>query len=81
MTAYRHHQLSECEDQETCPVHPAERTGFQMPQTREEYDQMKARLEAGGFTVITKWRKGLKQIRLGDIVLSGARADSETSDG
>ena len=56
-------------------------TASQFPQTREEYDQMKARLEALGFTVITKWRKGLKQIRLGDIVLSGARADSETSDG
>lgn len=41
-----------------------------MPQTREEYEQMKTRLESGGFTVITKWRKGLKQIRLGDIVLS-----------
>jgi len=44
------------------------RNGF--PQTREEFDAYKARPEAAGFTVLTRWRKGLKSIRLGDIVLS-----------
>lgn len=40
------------------------------PQTREEFDHLKARYEARGFSVLTTWRKGLKNIRLGDIVLS-----------
>ena len=40
------------------------------PQTREEFGAYKARLEAAGFTVLTRWRKGLRQIRLGDVVLS-----------
>ena len=42
----------------------------QFPQTREEFDRYKARLETSGFSVLTKWRTGLKAIRLGDIVLS-----------
>lgn len=38
--------------------------------TKEEFERMKAKLEAKGFTVISKWRKGLKTIKLGDTVLS-----------
>ena len=41
-----------------------------MPFTRDEYNNIKARAEAYGFTVKTKYRKGLKNIALGDIVLS-----------
>lgn len=40
------------------------------PQTREEFGAYKAELEARGFSVLTRWRKGLKTIRLGDVVLS-----------
>jgi hypothetical protein len=40
------------------------------PQSREEFDRWKAELEARGFSVLTRWHKGLKTIRLGDIVLS-----------
>lgn len=40
------------------------------PQSREEFDRYKSELEARGFSVLTRWRKGLKTIRLGDIVLS-----------
>ena len=45
------------------------------PQTREEFDACKAGLEARGFSVITRWRRGLKTIRLGDIVLSETGED------
>jgi hypothetical protein len=45
------------------------------PQTREEFGAYKARLEAAGFTVLTRWRKGLRQIRLGDVVLSEDTGD------
>jgi hypothetical protein len=40
------------------------------PETKDEFEVYKTNLEAKGFTVITKWRTGLKSIRLGDIVLS-----------
>lgn len=40
------------------------------PYTKEQYDELKASLEAKGFTVVTKYRKGLKHIKLGDLVLS-----------
>lgn len=37
--------------------------------TKERYDQIKAHVETMGYTVVTKWRKGLKKIGLGEIVL------------
>ena len=37
--------------------------------TKKNYDAIKKRYEAKGYKVITKWRKGLKSIRLDDIVL------------
>lgn len=40
------------------------------PFTKEKYEALKARAEAAGFTVVTKWRPGLKHIQLGDIVLT-----------
>jgi hypothetical protein len=40
--------------------------------TREEYDRLKAAYEAAGYTVVSKYRRGLKSIRLGDVVLSDA---------
>lgn len=46
---------------------------MRFPETREEYDAYRAELEARGFTVLTRWRKGLKRIRLGDIVLSDSK--------
>jgi len=39
------------------------------PFTKEQYEQIVARLEKRDMGVITKWRKGLKHIRVGDIVL------------
>lgn len=45
------------------------------PFTRERFDELKARYEAAGYKVITRWRSGVKSIRLGDIVL-GVRRDS-----
>ena len=50
---------------------------FGFPETREEFDDLKARLEARGFSVLTRWRKGLVNIRLGDIVLSEAAEAEE----
>lgn len=38
--------------------------------TREQFDRIKAAAESYGYTVVSKWRPGLKNIRLGDIVLS-----------
>ena len=40
------------------------------PMSKEYFDEMKARVEAAGYTVVNKWRKGTKTIKLGDIVLS-----------
>ena len=37
--------------------------------TRKEFERLKASYESVGYKVPTKWRKGLKSIRLGDIVL------------
>ena len=37
--------------------------------TRERYDEICKRAEELGITIITKYRKGLKNIRTGDIVL------------
>ncbi len=41
-----------------------------LPFTKERYEEAKARLEAQGYTVVTRWRPGLLRIRLGDIVLT-----------
>ena len=41
-----------------------------MSYTREEFDRIKAAAEKRGFTVVSRWRPGLENIRLGDIVLS-----------
>jgi len=38
--------------------------------SREQFDRIKAAAEGYGYTVVSKWRPGLKTIRLGDIVLS-----------
>jgi len=38
------------------------------------FDDFKAVLEQNGFQVLTKWRKGIKNIKLGDIIL-GEKAD------
>lgn len=38
--------------------------------TKEWYDEKKAALEAAGYIVKTKWRKNLKVISIGEIVLS-----------
>ena len=37
--------------------------------TRERYDEICKRAEELGITIITKYRKGLENIRTGDIVL------------
>ena len=39
------------------------------PVSKEWFDDMKARLEAKGFKVKNKWRKGTTQIHLEDLVL------------
>lgn len=38
------------------------------PITKEWYDQMKARLEAAGYGVKNKWRKGTVQLHIGVLV-------------
>lgn len=48
------------------------------PVTKEWFEEMKARLEAKGYTVINKWRKGTTTIKLGDIVLSETPPAKET---
>ena len=42
--------------------------------SREQFDRIKAAAGERGFTVITGWRPGLENIRLGDIVLSESPA-------
>jgi len=37
--------------------------------TQERYNEICKRAEEMGITIITKYRKGLKNIRVGDIVL------------
>jgi len=37
--------------------------------TRERYDEVCKKAEELGITILTKYRKGLKNIRVGDIVL------------
>ena len=39
------------------------------PVTKEWFEEMKARLEANGFKVVNKWRKGTTSVKLGDLVL------------
>ena len=45
--------------------------------SREEFDRIKAAAEEHGYTVVSKWRPGLKNIRLGDVVLSEAAPEPE----
>jgi hypothetical protein len=40
-----------------------------VPFTRERFEKLKAAAERNGFTVVTRWRPGLKRIRLSEIVL------------
>lgn len=37
--------------------------------TKERYDEIKRQAESMGIIILTKYRKGLKNIRVGDIVL------------
>ncbi len=46
-----------------------------MSYSREEFDRIKAAAEERGYTVVSRWRPGLKTIRLGDIVLSESGPD------
>jgi len=39
------------------------------PFTEERFNEIKARAEARGYTVLSTWRQGLKHIRLSPIVL------------
>lgn len=48
-----------------------------MSYTREEFDRIKAAAEERGYTVVSRWRPGLRNIRLGDIVLSESGPDDE----
>jgi hypothetical protein len=41
-----------------------------LPISRELYDALRAQLEAVGYQVLTRWRPGLRRIRLGPIVLA-----------
>jgi hypothetical protein len=45
--------------------------------TRREFDEVKARYEAAGYKVVSKWRRGIKRIRLADIVLGVRRAEEK----
>jgi len=38
------------------------------PFTRERYDEICKRAESMGYVIITKWRKGIKNLRVGVIV-------------
>jgi hypothetical protein len=49
------------------------------PFTREQFNEYRARAEAGGYKVITRWRPGIKGIRLGGIVL-GSRKKCKCND-
>lgn len=48
------------------------------PVTKEWFDGMKARLEARGFVVTNKWRKGTTSLHLKEIVLSEAPKQAES---
>lgn len=37
--------------------------------TKERYDQIKKRADDAGIKILTKWRKGLKNIKIEPIVL------------
>jgi hypothetical protein len=49
--------------------------------TRKDYDQVKANAETLGHTVQTKFRKGIKSIKLGPIVLGYSHLDCVATDG
>lgn len=46
-----------------------------LPISRPLYEALRARFEAEGYQVLTRWRPGLRRIRLGAIVL---RPDADT---
>ena len=51
-----------------------------MSYSREQFDRIKAAAEERGYTVVSKWRPGIKTIRLGEIVLSeSGPADQEAA--
>lgn len=52
-------------------------TSLSFPRSREEYDELRRKLEALGVTVKTPWREGLHSIRLGDIVNDDPRPDPQ----
>ena len=45
------------------------------PFTRERFDELKALYEGHGYKVLSKWRPGIKRLRLDDIVLT-SRVDN-----
>lgn len=47
------------------------------PWTKEDFEHIKRIYEAAGYTVLTRWRPGLKHIRLEDIVLSYGTAPTD----
>ena len=53
--------------------------GRSVSYSREQFDRIKAAAESYGYTVVSRWRPGLKTIRLGDIVLSESGPDDEPS--
>lgn len=54
---------------------------MKFPETKEEFEAYKKALEAKGFTVVSKWRKGLKNIKLGEIVLAEPTEAREKKNG
>ena len=40
------------------------------PFTKERYDEIKKRADEAGVEILTKWRKGLKNIKIAPIILS-----------
>lgn len=45
--------------------------------TRERYEDVKARAEARGYVVVTRWRPGLKRIEFAPIVLTADETPAE----
>ncbi len=47
------------------------------PWTKEDFEHVKRIYEAAGYTVQSRWRPGLKHIRLNDVVLSHGTAPGD----
>ena len=56
-------------------THPEDR--HLQPWTKEKYNALQAHAMAKGLTVVSKWRPGIKRIRMGDIVLRGEGAKND----